>query len=127
MMPRRFVLLLSLVAPLPAATAEKSAPAVLRGALTFHASFDTTADADFARGDRRVFTAVDSGKRAAATPGLPAPNLARLAPDAGRFGGALQFGGATKHQVFDRELTPAEARAVFALPRGIATLLHQKP
>jgi hypothetical protein len=74
----------------------------LRTALTFHASFDRTADADFARGEPRVFTALDSGKRPAATPGLPAEELARLVPSAGRHGGALEFRGQTKQQVFYR-------------------------
>jgi hypothetical protein len=81
---------------------QKSPIENLRVALTFHASFDRTADADFARGEPRVFTAVDSGKRPAATPGLPAEEFARLVPAAGRHGGALEFRGKTKQQVFYR-------------------------
>ncbi|MBL9202986.1 MAG: hypothetical protein JNL39_20925 [Opitutaceae bacterium] len=74
----------------------------LRDALVFHAPFDASADAAFARGDRRVFTAVDRAKRDAAAPGLPSDGTARLASGAGRFGGALEFRGATKQQVFFR-------------------------
>lgn len=76
--------------------------AELRDALAFHASFDTTADADFARGDRRVFTAEDRAKRDAATPGLSAASNARLVAGAGRHGGALEFRGSGKPQVFYR-------------------------
>lgn len=74
----------------------------LRRSLVFHASFDTTADADFARGDRRVFTAEDRAKREAATPGLSATSNARLVAGVGRHGGALEFRGAGKQQVFYR-------------------------
>ena len=112
MRPRRHfpdlvVLGLALVATSPASTAaeiesQKSRIEILRSALTFHASFDTSADADFARGDRRVYTALDSGKRPTATPGLPAAEFVRLVPAAGRHGGALDFRGQTKQQVFYR-------------------------
>jgi hypothetical protein len=104
---RAAALSLAVVASSPAArSAEiKTQPAsleTLRAALAFHASFDTSADADFARGDRRVYTAIDSGKRPSAVPGLPAAELARLVPAAGRHGGALEFRGQTKQQVFYR-------------------------
>ena len=97
---------LTLIAALALLTATAALPAAERAALatalTFHASFDTTADADFARGERRVFTAVDSSKRSTATPGLPSAEFARLVPAAGRHGGALEFRGQTKQQVFYR-------------------------
>jgi hypothetical protein len=80
---------------------QKSPIGNLRTALTFHASFDRSAAADFARGEPRVFTALESGKRPAATPGLPAEEFARLVT-AGRHGGALEFRGKTKQQVFYR-------------------------
>ncbi len=105
--PHLVVLGLALFATSPAPTAaeiesQKSRIETLRSALTFHASFDRSADADFARGEPRVFTALDSGKRPAATPGLPAEEFARLVPAAGRHGGALEFRGQTKQQVFYR-------------------------
>lgn len=76
--------------------------ATLARALTFHASFDTGADADFARGDARVFTAEDRNARDRARPGLPADGTVRLAAGAGRHGGALEFRGPTRSQVFYR-------------------------
>ncbi|MBL9188651.1 MAG: hypothetical protein JNK23_14310 [Opitutaceae bacterium] len=91
----RFILLLLSAVPFASA-------ADLSGALVFHASFDATADAEFARGDRRVFTAEERGKRDTAAPGLPAPEIVRVVPGAGRFGGALEFRAATKQQVFYR-------------------------
>ena len=72
----------------------------LRNALTLHASFDRTGDADFARGDRTVYTAEDRGKRDLAKPGLPTEDLARIAPAEGRFGGAIEFRKKIKPQVF---------------------------
>lgn len=87
-----------------AAAAERTGAerAALAAALVFHASFDRGADADFARGDGRVFTAGERARRDAAVPGLPAAAVARVVPDGGRFGGALEFGPPTKQQVFYR-------------------------
>jgi len=85
-----------------AADSASASAAPLRSALTLHASFDQSADADFARGDRKVYTAEERNKRDAAPPGLPAPELARLAPGEGRFGGALEFRKKMKQQVFFR-------------------------
>jgi hypothetical protein len=76
--------------------------ATLRDALAFHVSFDRSADADFARGDRRIFTAEERSKRDFAPPGLPAADLARIAPGEGRFGAALEFRKKMKPQVFFR-------------------------
>lgn len=74
----------------------------LRDALTFHASFDQAGDADFARGDRAVYTAEERSKRDLAKPGLPSEDLARIASKEGRFGGALEFRKKIKPQVFFR-------------------------
>ena len=76
--------------------------AALRSALVFHAPFDTTADAAFAKGDPRVYTAADRAKRANSTPGLPPVEDTRIVADAGRFGGALEFRRKIKPQVFYR-------------------------
>lgn len=62
-----------------------------RESLAFHASFDQGPNADFARGDGRIFTATDRNKRDQAAPGLPSPELVRLAPGEGRFGTAIEF------------------------------------
>ncbi len=63
----------------------------LRDALTFHASFDDGTDADFALGDRRLFSAPSLNKRADARPGLPAEGTTVIARGRGRHGDALQF------------------------------------
>lgn len=94
---------LLLFASLSASQLPAAAPADgLRAALVFHAPFDTTADATFAKGDPRVYTAADRAKRANATPGLPPAEDTRIVADAGRFGGALEFRRKIKPQVFYR-------------------------
>src|SRR3954451_4414060 len=45
-------------------------PQALRPAMTLHASFDRGSDADFARGDWRVFNAPDYKQQSAAKPGI---------------------------------------------------------
>ena len=62
----------------------------LRKALTFHASFDQVVDADFALGNKQLYTATSYKKREDAKPGLHHPD-AQLVSGAGRFGGALKF------------------------------------
>lgn len=69
---------------LTALRAERAAR--LASAMTLHASFDQELDADFAVGDRSCYTLGRESDVAAPTGDL------RLAQDAGRFGGALQFG-----------------------------------
>jgi hypothetical protein len=71
----------------------------LSESLLFHASFEGSADADFARGDKRLYTA-DSLTREGAGPGLRAQGVA-LAKD-GRFGGCLTFAKKTEQVVFYR-------------------------
>ncbi len=60
----------------------------MRGALSFHASFDGGTEADHARGDRVLYTA-SSMKRDDASPGLPAE--VTIAKGKGRHGNALHF------------------------------------
>jgi len=72
-------------------TAQAETAPALRGALVFHASFDGGLEADFGRGDRRLFHATSIEKRGEATAGLPAGGEAEFKPGAGRFGGALRF------------------------------------
>lgn len=66
--------------------AEAESKASLARALTLHASFDTGFEADFARGDKACY--VVQGKDLVKA--VPTDEV-RLAPDAGRFGGALHF------------------------------------
>jgi hypothetical protein len=58
----------------------------LSRALTLHASFDAGLNADFSRGDKACY--LQQGKELATA--APTEEV-RLAPDAGRFGGALHF------------------------------------
>ncbi len=99
---RPSLLLSSCLLASAAENAEVQPQAALRDAVTFHAAFDGTADANFARGDRRVYTAADRTKRDEAAPGLPADRLARIAKNEGRFGDALEFRQKIKPQVFFR-------------------------
>lgn len=63
----------------------------LQQSLSFHASFDQTADADFARGDRSLWNAPAINQRDKATTGLPPTGEVVLAFNAGQFGGAIRF------------------------------------
>jgi hypothetical protein len=58
----------------------------LSAALSLHASFDKGLDADFSRGDRTSYV-----KRGQQLLHAKADEDVKLAPDAGRFGGALHF------------------------------------
>ena len=86
-------------------TADEPSPEVanltgdLRQALTFHASFDNGADADWARGNRRIHTAPSYEALDQATPGLGNPAVEILG-DAGRFGDALQFAERNRHAIY---------------------------
>jgi hypothetical protein len=62
----------------------------LGAALTFHASFDRAADADFALGDKAVYTAPTYKNLDAAKPGLHNPDVSLL-PGKGRHGAAIEF------------------------------------
>jgi hypothetical protein len=72
------------------AAQESGSVDAIREALTFSASFDKGADADFAKGDKRIYTA-SSGQRKDPQPGLPAGEI-DVAKGQGRHGGdALRF------------------------------------
>ncbi len=62
----------------------------LRKALSFHASFDGQPDADFARGDKRIYTSPNF-KRTEVKPGLHRADVS-LAASKGMYGDALRFG-----------------------------------
>ena len=66
--------------------AEAETKASLSQALTLHASFDKGLDADFARGDKTCYV-LQGTELVTAAP----TDEVRLAPEAGRFGGALHF------------------------------------
>ncbi|MDO8539460.1 MAG: LamG-like jellyroll fold domain-containing protein [Opitutaceae bacterium] len=94
-MNKSLLLLFSAVACplLPAAQPRAPEPvrAALGQALTFHASFDHGLNADFARGDRVLYSYSNSKERAqGGITGLPDDTI-KIAPGAGRFGDALHF------------------------------------
>ena len=60
-----------------------------KASLTFHASFDEAADADYAKGDSKVYTAATVA-REKVSPGLPKEGVRRL-DRGGRHGGYLAF------------------------------------
>jgi hypothetical protein len=74
----------------------------LRKSLTFYASFDHGADADFARGDRAIYSAPNMKQPRAGTPGLPASGVISIAKGEGRFGDALRFHRKSSEMVFFR-------------------------
>jgi hypothetical protein len=61
-----------------------------KDALLFHASFDKGIDADFAKGDRRLYSAPSYKEQQSAKPGLEHPDVSIL-QNAGKSGAALQF------------------------------------
>ena len=77
-----------------------SARADLQQSLVFHASFDEHPDADFAKGDGRVFTA-DSLKRIKVEPGILTPKVV-LSAKKGRYGGAIEFKENTEQVILFR-------------------------
>jgi hypothetical protein len=74
-----------------AAPAASAANAALAKSLTLHASFDHGPNADFARGDRTLYTYATSQQRAAGgVVGLP-DDTVKLTQGSGRFGNAMLF------------------------------------
>lgn len=74
----------------------------LAKSLTFHASFDQGADADFALGDPRIYSGdfvADQQKPVSSELGLGNPALA-IVPGQGKFGAALEFTKENSHVVF---------------------------
>ena len=85
------VIVIAALAPQVARAAERAveksdSKRTLAKALTLHASFDKGLDADFARGDKTCFDLQGNKVTKAAL-----NDEVRLAPDVGRFGGALHF------------------------------------
>ena len=72
----------------------------LSAALTFHASFERGSDADFALGDKQIYTATvqDDQKVVALTPGLGDPPLA-IVEGQGKYSAALAFTQERSHVV----------------------------
>lgn len=83
----------------PALLVAQTAESSLTKSLSFLASFDESADADYARGDRGVYTGKNL-ERQQVSPGLPA-GVASL-HDQGRWGRALRFERRAEQVVFYR-------------------------
>src|SRR4030095_382327 len=66
--------------------------------LTFHASFDQGLEADFALGDKRIYTAADYKSQMEAKPGLDHPDVTVVA--GGLTGSALRFGKKNVKAIF---------------------------
>jgi len=79
------------VAILLMALSRTEANEVLRKAFTFHASFDSSLEADFALGEKRLFHAPAMNKRTEAKPGLPSSGEVVIATGQGKFGNGLRF------------------------------------
>lgn len=79
---------------------QAAAPAALREALTFHASFDHGPDADFALGDRTLYSAPAMVKRAGSSPGLPPSGYVSIVKNQGRFGDGLRFHKNSPEMIF---------------------------
>ena len=75
------------------------ATAALSEVLTFHASFDNGIDADWALGDRQIYTARSYAEQDLAVPGIGNPSV-EVADGAGRFGHALRFTARNQHAIF---------------------------
>lgn len=86
--------------PSSLAVGQEGSGAGLRSAMTFHASFDKHVDADFAKGDGRLRTAVSSDKRESAFVGPPREGNVIHEPERGKFGGAIRFQNASQPIVF---------------------------
>lgn len=75
----------------------------LSKSLTFHASFDNGGDADFGKGDKRIYTGEFKGSREQqpipTTQGLGTPPLS-IAAGKGKYGAALEFRKDNTHVVF---------------------------
>ena len=95
-----------------------SIPDTLRPSLTLHASFDQGPDADFARGDKRLFHAPNYKEIAAAKPGTGDLDVA-LEDGSGIAGSrALRFRSKNTRALFfrgDRHVTPASGAISFWL------------
>ncbi len=70
-----------------------------KSALIFYASFDKTGDADFTKGDPKLYNA-PSMKAPTQTAGLPASQYVTRVGDGGKFGGHLRFQQKSPEMVF---------------------------
>ena len=79
--------------------ASSDATIALSEVLTFHASFDRGVDADWALGDRQIYTVPSYAEQDQAVPGISNPSV-EVADGTGRFGHALRFTARNQHAIF---------------------------
>lgn len=68
--------------------------------LIFHASFDHSSTADFAKGDPQLFVASSIDARSTSEPFLDQSSFAKQTSEDGRFGGCIRFLQPTKNVIF---------------------------
>lgn len=106
--PGKLLVFYLIIAFIPMALAAERSE--LRASLTFFAPFDQSADAQFAKGDPKIYWAPSMKAAAQAKPGLSGDAGAvgdpgghvRLAANSGRFGGSLRFDKKANPMVFFR-------------------------
>lgn len=76
--------------------------ASLKSALLLHASFDHGLDADFAKGDAKLYFTPTGNRKLDVQPGLPPDGQVGLARGEGKFGAALRFTKKAKPVLFYR-------------------------
>ena len=87
------------IEPAPEAEEQDLGTAALAESLTFHASFDNGPDADFASGDRAIYSAPSFDEVDQARLGISVPAV-EIVSGAGRFGDALRFGKKNTQALF---------------------------
>lgn len=80
-------------------TKEVSEYATLKSALTFHTSFDETIDADFSKGDSKLYSVMNRKELDSAKVGLH-KDAVSLSKSKGKYGGSLHFEDKTKGYIF---------------------------
>ena len=85
-------------------------PELLRPNLTLYASFDKTAQADVARGDRAIYSAPDYKQHNQAKPGLGDVDVAIESGAGVAGGGALRFKSKNTRALFFSRQPPREPR-----------------
>lgn len=80
-------------------TSLSSDQAFLKNALTFYSSFDNGTDADFANGDKRIYSVLNRKTRDSARAGIHKPGVS-IAKGEGRFGNALAYSEKSKGSIY---------------------------
>jgi hypothetical protein len=95
-----YFIVLSVAAIVPVSLTRAAEPdrESIRKALTFHASFDGQPDADFALGDKRIYTA-SAFARTDGKPGLHRADVT-IVKGMGKYGDALRFGKKDKAIIY---------------------------